>query len=175
MYVGSKEATDREGPLVTKLPSDAELKKLWVLGRTNREIAEQYHVSIAAVDYRYKGLGLRRRPIVNQVRDLLNEVWPDLKSRNSGPTHHNLSPGQSLKAWLRFKLGDKTLPPRTLRMAETFEDRLRRDNVVLAYNTLTAWSFVPREPEDGTLAIRWPSDVPRPTGERAEVWQLRDE
>lgn len=61
---------------MSKLPSDAEMTKLFVLGKlSNAEIAQMYEVTPQAVDKRWRKLGLERRPITNQANDLIARVW----------------------------------------------------------------------------------------------------
>ncbi|MFE9455969.1 hypothetical protein [Streptomyces californicus] len=161
---------------MSKLPSDAEMTKLFVLGKlSNTEIAQMYEVTPQAVDKRWRKLGLERRPITNQANDLIARVWK-IKTVQGAGSHHTLSPIMYLRVWLRMRLGDKGLSARQKRDALSFERRIRRDNVVLAYDpgTEKGWSWEPREPKDDRLVIRWPEGEARPPADELIMFRLPD-
>ncbi|MFJ9771806.1 hypothetical protein ACIRVF_11215 [Kitasatospora sp. NPDC101157] len=159
---------------MAKLPPDATLSKLYALGRTDRQIAEEYGVTVQAVNKRLTGMGLARRPVVNEVSALLKQVWT-IQSHAGPGSHHDRSPAQSLKLWLRLKLRDQDMSERQRSTALAFERRLKREGAVLSYAPDEGWSFVPRVAADENLAIRWPSDRPRPEGSTLDVWRLNED
>ncbi|MFJ8041196.1 hypothetical protein ACIRBX_11890 [Kitasatospora sp. NPDC096147] len=157
---------------MARLPSDAELKKLFVLGRSNQEIADQYGVTLQAVAKRLAEQNYYRRPLAAAVvNDILSEAWSILTVDN-GPSHHSSSPAQSLKVWMRRRLGDASLSERQAHTADLFEKRLRTRGLVLDYSRERGFEWVPRLPTDGHLAIRWPADRAAPSERAARVLTL---
>ncbi|MFD8088958.1 hypothetical protein [Streptomyces malaysiensis] len=160
---------------MAKLPSDAEMSKLFVLGVSNAEIAARYDVSVQAVDFRWRKLELERMPVINQANAIIGKVWKVTATQDRG-SHHAMSPVQSLRVWLRLQLGDKSLSERQRRAAVNFEKRIRRDNVVLAYDpeTVKGFSWEPRTAADDRLVIRVPSGAERPPAEDLKPFVLPD-
>jgi hypothetical protein len=145
------------------LPPDHELAKLYHRDVSDREIAERYGVTVQAVNKRLSAMGLFRKPISKQVNEALAARWT-IWAPKDGTGHHNRYSAKALKVWLRRQLGDDTLSKAQLDMADRWERRLRRDNLVLCYdpNTESAWYYRPRTPQDGKLVIDWPKHIPFP-------------
>ncbi|MBD0739849.1 response regulator transcription factor [Streptomyces sp. CBMA29] len=158
------------------LPSDAELLKLYALGKKNPEIAAMYGVTPQAVNYRFDKLNIKRRPLTTQANDLIGQVWK-IGSDPDTIAHHGLSPIQYLRMWVRYRLGDDTLSARQLTNAVNFGRRLQREGTVLQYQAQDAqpFSYVPRRPSDGRLVVRWPADQPQPEAEVLEPLELPEE
>lgn len=158
---------------MAKLPSDAEMSRLFVLGRTNKEIAEEYDVTPQAVDFRLRKLGLYRQPEVAEANRLIGLAWT-LKQQRGAGSHQVMSALQYLRLWLRLQLGDPNLSQRQRENAVNFEARVRRDNVVLDYQpeTVKGFFYVARKPEDDGLVIRWPEDRPKPSSKDLDYFRL---
>ncbi|MEU1176544.1 hypothetical protein ABZ464_02650 [Streptomyces sp. NPDC005820] len=150
---------------MTKLPSDAEMTKLFVLGQlNNREIAELYGVTPQAVNKRFQKLGLERRPFANDANAEIAKVWKVEATQEAG-SHHAMFSIQSLRLWLRLRLGDRELSERQRRDAMNFEKRVRDKGVVLAYDPEKRekpFSWEPREPRDDRLVVRYPKEKGTP-------------
>ncbi|MFE9999817.1 hypothetical protein [Streptomyces avermitilis] len=149
---------------MTKLPSDAEMIKLFVLGQlNNREIAEMYDVTPQAVNKRFQKLGLERRPYSNDANAEIAKVWKVLATQGND-SHHSIYSVQTLRLWLRLRLGDRELSDRQRRDAMNFEKRVREQNVVLAYDPERdkPFSWEPREPRDDRLVVRYPREKGAP-------------
>ncbi|MER6380785.1 hypothetical protein ABT274_12485 [Streptomyces sp. NPDC001127] len=148
---------------MTKLPSDAELAKMFHLGVSDAALAEQYGVTVQAVNKRFVNMGLRKKPIAVRVNELVKSIW-DVKTSRSGPSHHNAYVLKNLKVYMRVQLGD-TVGTTQQREADWLIGRLSRDNTVIDYDPMTedGWLYVPRESADGRLIIRWPAakDLPQ--------------
>ncbi|MEU3825216.1 hypothetical protein AB0F36_07805 [Streptomyces sp. NPDC029080] len=156
---------------MAKLPSDAELTKMFVLNQlTDQEIADKYDVTRQAVQSRWRKLGLERRPVVNQANSLIGNIW---KIRSD---HHTLSPIMYLRVWIRLNLGDKTLSTRQTRDAMNFERRVRTNRVVLAYDPESdqGWSWESRTPRDDLLVVRLPDSGERPSEDVLRHFRLPD-
>jgi hypothetical protein len=176
-YPGS--AVDAETPFevrnpVTSLPSDAELLKLFLLGREDWELAQEYDVTIAAVNKRRIALNMRKKPIAHAVNELI--PW-EVKTARRGPSHHSNSRFQGLKVYLRKRLGDQGLSARQAADADRFERRVRRDGVVLDYDPGSdqGFHFRRRRAEDGRRVLAWPPDVELPSGAELQALDLPDE
>ncbi|MFE7752126.1 hypothetical protein [Streptomyces sp. NPDC057428] len=159
---------------MAKLPSDAVLKKLYDLGVTDKELAEQYGVTVQAVNKRFHKLGLPRRPtIVRRVNEALGQRW-DL-NHSKGRHHHAKYAGKALKAFLRRQLGDDELGPTERHRAQQWEARMQAGHEVLCYDpdTEDGWYYRARRPEDGRMVIDWPEDWPvQPDPEFREALEL---
>jgi len=158
--------------MIRQLPDDADLVKMFHLGRTNREIAEAYGVTVQAVDQRYAAMGLQRRPIVNQVAHLLAPL--QIISHNTGESHHNEWSMRLLRVYLRRQLGDRTLTEKQLNQARVFEEKIRDKGLILCYyrERHRGWVYEPRAASDGAMVVRWPEDAPRPEGNALRVLSL---
>ncbi|MFB8199404.1 hypothetical protein [Kitasatospora purpeofusca] len=147
-----------------KLPSDSELSEMFIKGRTDTEIAKEFGTTRQAVSYKRSRLGYNVRPFSTRANDLISRVWKVQVLPDKAPGSHNQTgPMQALRVWLRLQLGDPSLSEKQRRAASGFEDRLRRELVVLAYDrqSVKGFYYLPREPGDGQLVIRWPEGVPR--------------
>lgn len=150
-------------PIISGL-TDPLLVKYFHMGRTDREIAEQYKISVAAVSKRRMKLGLVRKPVSRQVNEALAERWK-IWSPKEGTGHHNAYSAKALKVWLRMQLGDTSLSAKQQELAWQWENKLRVSNQVLCYDpdTPEGWFYRPRKPEDGRRVIDWPGELPYPS------------
>ncbi|MFD8594565.1 hypothetical protein ACFV1L_06150 [Kitasatospora sp. NPDC059646] len=155
---------------MASLPSDADLSELFTLGYRDSEVADMYGVTRQAVNLRWIQRGLFRYPIASQVVQMLGQLW-EVKTSSGAGSHMHSHPCQSLRYYLRSKLGD-TLSERQALTALRFESRLRRKGEVLAYDPEAGFGYVKREPSDARLVVRWPAEVPRPTGELEALWSI---
>ncbi|MFF4815294.1 hypothetical protein ACFY2K_11975 [Kitasatospora sp. NPDC001309] len=160
---------------MAKLPDNLELSKLFALGYSNKKIAQMYGATAAAVDYRLHQIGLWRMPTINQVNTLIGQVWK-VKATTGAGSHHNQGPIQYLKYWLRVRLGDSQMSDQQIAKAMRFEQRLRKELVVVAYDpeTVAGFSYVSRLPSDEQLVIRWPEDVPYLDPEEMNLLRLSE-
>lgn len=149
-------------PIDTGL-TDALLVKLFHLDKSDAEIAEQFGITVQAVSKRRMKLDLVRKPVSRQVNEWLATRWK-VFSPQEGTGHHNRYSAKALRVWLRRRLGDTTLSAKQVEMADRWERRLRRDNIVLCYDpdTEEGWYYRPRTPADNRLVIDWPRDLPFP-------------
>jgi hypothetical protein len=149
-------------PIDTGL-TDAILVKLFHLGKTDREIADQYGVTVQAVSKRRVKLDLIRKPVSRQVNEWLATRW-QVFSPQEGTGHHNRYSAKALRVWLRRRLGDDTLSAKQIDMADRWERRLRREGTVLCYDPTTeeGWYYRFRTKADNRLVIDWPRDLPFP-------------
>jgi hypothetical protein len=159
---------------VAKLPSRAELVKLFLQGYDDNELAEQYGVTPAAVNKRRLILEMRKKPIAHAVNNLI--PW-EVKTAHRGASHHNNARLQGLKLYLRKRLGDDTLSERQMADAGRFERRIRRDGVVLDYDPDSdqGFHFRRRRAEDGRRVLAWPPGVELPSGEELKALDLPDD
>ncbi|MER6912250.1 hypothetical protein ABT354_11300 [Streptomyces sp. NPDC000594] len=141
---------------MAKLPSDAELVKLFHLGADDKALAEEYGVTVQAVNKRFVNLGLRKKPAALRANELVRSIW-DVKTSREGPSHHNAYTVKALKVYLRSRLGDTGLSQTQQREAEWLIGRLVRDNTVVTYDPENGWQYAPREPADGRMIVRWPA------------------
>ncbi|MDQ8703323.1 hypothetical protein RCO28_12610 [Streptomyces sp. LHD-70] len=157
---------------MAKLPTDGVLRKLFQLGQTDSEIAEEYDVTVAAVNKRMVAMGLRRKPIATRVTEGINRAW-DLKSEAGTTSHHNKRPIQGLKYYLRQQLGDQLSATQTKHMNQLLK-RLERDNVILDYDrdSVDGYVFRERQPEDGRRVMRWPDSAELPSEEFRAALEL---
>lgn len=148
-----------------KLPPAETLKKFFQQGRTDKEIAEEYGVTQAAVNKHRLRLVGSVRPIARRVNEGLSVRWRVVTGEDS----RDQGAGQirDLRAFLRRQLGDDTLSPEQLAKAREFERRIRKNNVVVEYHPeeTSPWSYRPRRPKDGQLVVDWPADLPFPSEE----------
>ncbi|MFD7015906.1 hypothetical protein [Streptomyces sp. NPDC059928] len=159
---------------MTKLPTDAEMAKLFHLGVTDAEIAQEYDVTVQAVNKRFVKMQLRRKPIALRVNELVKSVW-DVKTSRTGPSHHNAYILKNLKVYMRVQLGD-TASEAQRREADWLIGRLIRDDVVIDYDADTehGWAYVPRKPQDGRRIIRWPEGKELPEADLQRAMELPD-
>ncbi|MGG2462853.1 hypothetical protein ACO0M4_24050 [Streptomyces sp. RGM 3693] len=157
---------------MTKLPSDAELAKMFHLGVLDADIAEQYGATVQAVNKRLVKMGLRKKPIAVRVNELVKSIW-DVKTSRSGPSHHNAYILKNLKVYMRVQLGD-TASETQRREADWLIGRLIREGVVIDYDPETeeGWAYVPRKPQDGRRIIRWPEGTALPAADLQRAMEL---
>ncbi|UQI44646.1 hypothetical protein M1P56_09940 [Streptomyces sp. HU2014] len=150
---------------MAKLPSDAELAKMFHLGVTDQSLAAQFDVTVAAVNKRFVKMGLRKKPIALRVNELVKGIW-DVKSSRSGPSHHNAYAVKNLKIYMRRQLGDQVSETQQ-READWLIQRLLRDGTVVDYDGASeaGWTYVPRRPSDGRRILRWPEGRELPADE----------
>ncbi|MFJ5882661.1 hypothetical protein [Kitasatospora cineracea] len=154
-----------------KLPGKQVLGQLFALGHTATQVAEQYGCSPQAVLKQWGEMGLSRYPVAKMVVDRMNAVWSVQSTAGVGSHFHSF-PCQSLRYYLRLKLGD-TLSPTQEANARRFERRLIRERVVLDYSPERGFSYVARSTGDGLMLIRWPADKPQPSEEEARFWSFQ--
>lgn len=139
------------------------LVKYFHQGKSDKWIADQFHITVQAVSERRVKLGLVRKPVSRQVNDYLATRW-NIWSPKEGAGHHNAHSAKALKVWLRLRLGDPNLSDRQKEIAQMWENRLRDRDVVLCYDPdpKKGWSYRPRTSRDGRRVIDWPEDLPFP-------------
>lgn len=146
--------------------TDALLVKLYHLGKSDAEIAEEYEITVQAVNKRLNKMGLTRRTKPNrQVNEWLAYRWDIKASKVGGPdSHHQRYSAKRLKVWLRMRLGDDTLSDRQRLEAQQWERRIRTEGLVLCYDRdrPEGWYYRLRLPSDGRLVIDWPEGLPFP-------------
>jgi hypothetical protein len=149
-------------PVITGL-TDQLLVKHFHLGWSDKRIAGEYGITVQAVSKRRTKLNLIRKPVARQVSEGLASRWTVYTTMGSD-SHHNAYSMKRLREWLRWRLGDDKLSQDQIRRAKTWEERLRREDVVLGYDpdTPDGWFYRPRKPSDGRLVIDWPEDLPFP-------------
>lgn len=159
---------------MTKLPSDSVMIKNFHLGVTDKELAEQYEVTIQAVSKRMVKLGLRRKPIAERVSAGINARWGRIETHRYGKSHHKAWPGKMLRAYLRSRLGDEQLRRYQVEEASAWVGSMA--DRVLGYNpdVPEGWYYRPREPRDGRLVVDWPTEIPFPDEEFRRALELPD-
>lgn len=161
---------------VNILPTDAVLVKLFHLGVPDKKIADDYGVTVQAVNKRMVKLGLHRKPVSRQVNEYLAHRWK-VRTTTDRDSHHMRYSAKMLRVWLRRQLGDQTLSVNQLKKADEWERRLRRDGVVLCYDpdTVDGWYYRHRHKKDGRLVIDWPEDLPFPDERFRKALELPQE
>lgn len=157
------------------LPPDSELILMFRAGYTDKEIARDYGVTVAAVNKHRMRLVGPVKPIVNQVNDSLSVRWKVITGEDSRDQGAGII--KSLRVFLRRQIGDDSLNASHLAKAREFENRIRKNNVVVEYHpdNLVPWSYRPRRPEDGRLVVDWPHDLPFPSEEFRQALELPEE
>jgi hypothetical protein len=147
---------------VSKLPSDYELLKMRHRGLNDEQIAAQFGATKQAVNKRLVKHE-RVRPVSTRVNEFLRYRWEIFQTQGTD-SHHNRYSAKRLKEWLRWRLGDQTLSEDQLRRARVWEERLRREDIVLCYDRdqPEPWYYRAREKRDGRLVIDWPEELPFP-------------
>lgn len=161
---------------MTKLPENPELLKLYRNGFSNKEIAEQFDVTVQAVDWRLSNLGIKRAPFRNSAKEILEAAWPSAETRRTEFIHLNRA--RDLYAFLRRQLGDTGLTKTQLGSAARFERMVRDGDAVLDLQPDSPegpWVLVPRLPSDERMVLRWPEGRPVPNGKLREALDLPDE
>lgn len=149
-------------PVISGL-TDPLLVKLFHRGDSDKAIAAEFGISPQAVAKRRMKLNLVRKPVSRQVSEYLAHRWT-IYTKQYEHSHHNAYSAKRLREWLRWRLGDDKLSKDQLHRAKVWEERMRRENLVLCYNpeTVEGWYYRDRRPEDGRLVIDWPKGLPFP-------------
>ncbi|MFJ9234370.1 hypothetical protein ACIRJ3_05220 [Streptomyces anulatus] len=158
---------------MAKLPDNETLRRFFREGLTDLEIAEAYGCSPQAVNARYGVLMKEpRKPWSNTASAILEAAWPRAEFNRDKFTHFNRA--RDLATFIRWRLGDPTLTEKQLLRARNFTRYQRRNGVVLAldWEKDKPWVYVPREPSDGELVIRWPEGRELPRGPHLEAISL---
>lgn len=141
---------------MAKLPDDDVLRKFYRDGLSDKQIAQAYGVTVQAVNLRFANMGIQRKPEMNTATAILNAAYPSSEVKRSNYTQLNRA--RELFAFMRWRLGDKTLTDRQLRMAKGFAAYSEEHDVVLSLDIekKSPWVWLPREATDGRLVLRWP-------------------
>ncbi|MEU0952808.1 hypothetical protein ABZ353_10765 [Streptomyces niveus] len=147
-------------PIISGL-TDALLVKKFHLGQSDREIAEEFGITVQAVSARRMRLGLDRRPIVKRVNTNLAARW-QIKATQGANSHHNSHPIKMLKIYLRDRLGDDDVHQVQRDEVALWIAGLQERDEVLCYDpeSKSGWFYRPRTPQDGQRIIDWPADLP---------------
>lgn len=150
-------------PTISALP-DARLVKLFHTGWSDRQIAEEYGISVQAVSKRRVKMGLVRKRIARQVSDSLAERW-DILTPARGKAHYSEHSARMLKIYLRLRMGDTALSEQQKTMAKAWVQELIDRDQVLCYDPdlEEGWYYRPRTPQDERRVIDWPADLPYPS------------
>ncbi|MFJ2244868.1 hypothetical protein [Streptomyces sp. NPDC087862] len=148
------------------------MTKLFHLGATDPEIAAEYDVTPQAVNKRMIALGLRREPVIKQVRDLINSAWP-VKVTRGPDSHHNRRPMAALRLYIRQQLGDD-LSEAQVKRVDALVKKLLAEHLVLDYDVDSHEGvfYAHRRREDGRRIMRWPSDVELPSADLLKALDL---
>jgi hypothetical protein len=158
---------------MTKLPDNPELLKLYRNGSSNREIAEEYGVTVQAVDWRLSRLGIKRAPFRSAATQIIEAAWPGKETNRT--EYIRLGRVRDLYTFLRRQLGDDGLSAGQLKGADRFERLIRDTGCVLDFQPDAPdgpWVLLPRQPSDGRMVIRWPEGRELPTGKLREALDL---
>ncbi|NEC21165.1 hypothetical protein [Streptomyces parvus] len=158
---------------MAKLPDNVTLRRLFREGLTDLQIAKAYGCTPAAVNARY-GIVMNepRKPWSNTASAILEAAWPREEFERQKFTRFNRA--RDLTTFIRWRLGDPTLTERQLLRARNFTKHQKRNGVVLTldWSKDNPWVFLPREPSDGELVIRWPEGRELPKGPHLEAISL---
>ncbi len=158
---------------MTKLPDDDTLRGFFREGRTDKQIAAAYGCTISAVNLRFSKMGLSRKPWSNTATAIIEAAWPSSDFTRSRFTASNSA--RNLWVFLRWRLGDPTLTPDQQRRVRNFTARMEREGNILVMDWSREghpWVFLPREPSDGRLVVRWPEGRELPKGPHLEALML---
>ncbi|UFQ16398.1 MULTISPECIES: hypothetical protein [Streptomyces] len=147
---------------MAKLPTDGVLRKLFQLGQSDQEIADQYDVTPQAVNKRLVNMGLRKKPVATRVMEQVKATWGMAPQKENRVPYDNRN-FQALKYLLRKNLGD-TLSEHQERVIKRLVERMEREHVVLVYDReqRDGWIFRPRQSADGDIVARYPKGVELP-------------
>ncbi|WP_030386517.1 hypothetical protein [Streptomyces sp. NRRL S-241] len=149
------------------LPDNYELLALDEAGFTHEQIAAQYKVTRQAVTWRFDHhLKIKKRAHFQEVTSLM--PW-DVAAHPAKARLKQQAAFLGLRAYLRSRL-DMEVSPRSAQAMKAFLNRVANGEV-LAVGPMGA-HYVPREPADGNLVVRWPADAPRHE-ERLELFELQ--
>jgi transcriptional regulator with XRE-family HTH domain len=133
------------------------------------EIAERYGVSKSAVSQRFTNMG---RPFGGNAAMDYQEIIP----WNIQRAHMPLDAANRLRSHVRYRSGIEVAESAERRL-KNWWNRLQAEDVVLTYEPDadtkgSPWRYVPREPSDGRLIIRWPEHVEPPTDQQRLLLSL---
>jgi transcriptional regulator with XRE-family HTH domain len=145
----------------------------WVLlqmrdaeGYTGKEIASRYGVTPQAVSKRFQKMN---RPGQLNLREIL--PW-QVRERDQG-----LYAAMRLVSQIKERKGEE-LSDTSLKRLRSWQERLRRDQVVLDYTQVdvgSPWQYVPRIAEDHRLVIRWPAGHEPPTDYQRSMLEMNEQ
>lgn len=158
---------------MAKLPDNATLRRFYREGLSDLAIAKAYGCSVQAVNARYGLMDMPRKPWSNTANAILEAAWPRGEFDRDRFTRYNRA--RDLVTFIRWRLGDTTLTEKQHLRARNFTKHEKRNGAVLALDWSrdgNPWVFVPREPSDGDLVIRWPEGRELPKGPHLEAISL---
>lgn len=157
---------------MTKLPDNDTLRRYFREGLSDREIAQAYGCSAQAVNLRFTKLGIERKPFANVAAAILEAAWPRNEFDRSKFSRFNRV--RDLSTFIRGRLGDPSLTDRQLQRTDRFVAHLERNGLILTldWSQENPWVFMPREPSDGRLVVRWPEGREMPKGAHLEAISL---
>jgi len=157
---------------MTKLPDNDTLRRYFREGLSDKEIAQAFGCSVQAVNMRFAAMGIERKPYSNTAAAILEVAWPRDEFDRSKFTRFNRA--RDLATFIRWRLGDPDLTPRQHERVEKFTRHLEKEGLVLAidWDRDNPWVYVPREPQDGRLVVRWPTGREMPRGPHLEAITL---
>ncbi|MFJ8699450.1 hypothetical protein [Streptomyces ardesiacus] len=158
---------------MTKLPDDDVLIRLYRDGVKDEEIASMYGVTHQAVSFRFGRMGLKRKPYISTATAILEAAYPssgDFKRSD----YTQLNRGRQLFSFMRWRMGDPKLTPRQRKLAQEFLTYVQENDVVVSLDPTakTPWVWLPREPQDGDLVLRWPPAREKPKGDHLKAITL---
>ncbi|MGJ3559617.1 hypothetical protein ACR6C2_16725 [Streptomyces sp. INA 01156] len=159
---------------MTKLPDDEILLGLYREGLSDKQIAQMYGVTFQGVNYRLGKLGIQRFPEKNTAAAIFEAAYPANESRRSDYIHLNRA--RELFAFMRWRLGDRKLTAKQVSVAKKFAAYVEEHDVVLSLvpTSKAPWVWLPREPTDGRLVLRWPAGRELPKGPHLAAITLPD-
>ncbi|MFJ3634642.1 hypothetical protein [Streptomyces sp. NPDC090112] len=152
--------------LIRKLPDNVQLLMLQEAGKSHQEIADEYRTTRQAVTWRFNEMEKYSRGPLKQVTESI--PW-DISDRDLKRKVWKQEPYMGLRAYVQTRLGAEVGPRAELAL-KAFRNRIARGEV-LALDPVRGVHYVPRDPSDGNLVIRWPADVPR-DDDRAALFEL---
>lgn len=157
---------------MTKLPDNDTLRRFFREGLSDKEIAQAYGCSIQAVNLRFTKIGIERKPFANMAVAILEAAWP--RNEFDRTKFGRFNRARDLAVFIRSRLGDPTLTGKQQVRVERFTAHLERNGLILAldWSQENPWVFMPREPSDGRLVIRWPEERELPKGAHLEAISL---
>ncbi|WP_424214797.1 hypothetical protein ACN20G_23515 [Streptomyces sp. BI20] len=156
-----------------RLPDFNHLVRLAEQGLSYEVIGDRFGVTATAVNMALTAGGYYRRA---GSRKAIEEYIPWTVKRVVGAeSHHRSYLAQSLMGFLHVSMGDEKATKAHFDRHRRLAARLRREGLVLDYDTEAGFVLVAREPRDGNLVLRWPEDVDGPSDEVRAVLELPEE
>ncbi|MGW4446460.1 hypothetical protein [Streptomyces sp. NPDC004682] len=137
--------------------SDLELLTLRKAGLNGVQIAAQFGVEPEAVYMRFAAMGIHQKGAKSPVAQAL--PW-DVVNHPDKRRITNQAPFRGLRYFLQKQMGEK-LSYRAELDLKAFLNRVRAGEVLELSEEAGGFRYVPREPRDGHLVVRWPDGVPR--------------